>query len=145
MNSPINDITTTPQDPPQFRAILNLPANRNRDMSYPKDFADLQKKAYPDLVPLALSLPADEAFRKVSETARRMTRWQIVSEDPASKVLEAVATTLVMRFKDDVVIEVRKEGNGSSVHMRSKSRLGIWDLGANADRIKSFLNLLSKN
>ena len=59
-------------------------------------------------------------------------------------MLEVVATTRLMHFKDDVAVEVRPEGTGSSVHMRSKSRVGKGDLGANAKRIRMFLSELSK-
>ena len=38
---------------------------------------------------------------------------------------------------DDFVIEVRPNGTGSIVQMRSKSRQGKGDVGANAARIKA--------
>ncbi len=140
----INDITTTPENPPRFRKIVELPENRTRDLGYPESFIEIQRKAYPQVRPLVTPWPPDEAFRKVSALARKMPRWKIVLEDPVARVLEAVATTAFFRFKDDIVIEVRAEPGGSSVHMRSKSRLGKGDLGANAERIQAFLGFLSE-
>ena len=138
----INDITTTPEDPPQFRKLAEL--QKNRDLSYPAAFAPIQKKAYPDVAPLKLLLTPDQAFAKVRETAASMPRWTIVSDNPKAHVLEAVVTSRLMRFKDDVVVEVRPAGFVSMVHMRSKSRVGKGDLGVNAARIRQFLSRLSQ-
>ncbi len=53
--------------------------------------------------------------------------------------IEGVDTSWLFRFKDDFVIEVRPDGaDGSLVHMRSKSRDGKGDVGANAKRIRAF-------
>ncbi len=51
-----------------------------------------------------------------------------------------MATTSVYRWQDDFVIRVTAGDNGGSiVDMRSKSRVGKSDLGANAHRIAAFL------
>ena len=42
-------------------------------------------------------------------------------------------------FKDDIVVRVRPEGAGSRVDVRSMSRVGLSDLGANAARVRAFL------
>jgi hypothetical protein len=52
------------------------------------------------------------------------------------------ATTFWFRFKDDVVIRVKPLGKESRIDLRSVSRLGKGDLGANAKRIREFLNRL---
>ena len=137
----INDITTTPEAAPQFRKIALLPEHKDRDLSYPASFAALQTKAYPDLAPLSLAADPARALACIRETASRRTGWTIVSVDPAAGVVEAVAITPLMRFADDVVIEVRAASGkpGSVVHMRSRSRLGKGDFGANAQRIREFL------
>ncbi len=58
---------------------------------------------------------------------------------PAEGRIEAVDTTLFIGSKDDVVIRVSADGSGSRVDVRSKSRLGRRDFGANAKRIHPFL------
>jgi len=139
----INDITTDPAAPPQFVFALTLPANQGRDMAYPgKTFADQQVPAYPDLAPLVIGLSPDEAFTRVETTARKMPTWELTRVDPASHRLEAVATSGIFRFQDDIVIEVRPRDGGSAIQMRSKSRDGKGDLGANAKRIQEFFALL---
>jgi uncharacterized protein (DUF1499 family) len=50
-----------------------------------------------------------------------------------------VATTRWFGFKDDVAIRISPAGAGSRVDMRSRSRVGRSDLGANARRIREFL------
>lgn len=140
----INDITTTPDDPPSFRRVALLPENRGRDMAYSINNISRQRKAYPDLKPIVRADPPESAYEAVLAAVRRMPRWNIIGVDAAARVIEAVATTGLMRFKDDVVIEVRPKGTGSAVHMRSKSRAGKGDLGANAARIRAFIEELSR-
>ncbi len=53
--------------------------------------------------------------------------------------LEAVATSLIMRFPDDVVVRIVDEDGGALVDMRSSSRWGVHDLGGNAARIAKFM------
>jgi len=63
---------------------------------------------------------------------------EIVREDPSARVIEATDTTRIFRFVDDVAIRVRPDGDGSRVDVRSRSRDGKGDLGANAARIRAF-------
>jgi uncharacterized protein (DUF1499 family) len=134
----INDITTDTTNPPQFVSAATLPANQGRDMSYPgAAFAEQQRAGYPDLAPLKLALPADEAFERVAAAARSLPDTEITRVDVRGHAIEGTSTTRVFRFHDDFVIEVRPDGTGSVVQMRSKSRDGKGDVGANAARIKA--------
>ena len=134
----INDITTTPDDPPSFRRAALLPENRGRDMTYTGRDIAAQRRAYPDLKPIVLAAAPAPAYDAALAAAKRMPRWNVIAADATARVIEAVVTTGLMRFKDDVVIEVRAKGDGSAVHVRSKSRSGKGDLGANAARIRAF-------
>lgn len=127
---PINDITTTPAAPPR----LGWP--------YPEEkFAALQYRLYPSLVPWKSSLSPKDLFARAEELARAQAGWQVVEAE--GLYLHAVVTTPLLRFKDDVAIDVRAESPaGSSLHMRSRSRLGRSDFGANYKRIRAFLNLV---
>jgi len=69
--------------------------------------------------------------------------WEVVSEAPAEGRLEATDTTLWFGFKDDVVVRVSPAAGGSRIDVRSKSRVGRSDVGANARRIERFLMLLT--
>lgn len=140
---PINDITTDIGNPPQFVKAPSLPGNRGRDMKYPgESFAKQQTAGYPDLAPLRLDLPIDQAFQRVVTAAQQTPDWKITRTDPVAHALEGVATSRLFRFKDDLVVEVRPQAAGSVVQMRSKSRDGKGDVGANAARIKAFFAAL---
>jgi len=134
----INDITTDTTNPPQFVKAGSLPGNHGRDMSYPgPSFAEQQRAGYPDLGPLKLAVPVDDAFKRVEAAARQLPDTQITRVDATAHALEGMSTTYIFRFHDDFVIEVRPDGAGSVVQMRSKSRDGKGDIGANAARIRA--------
>jgi uncharacterized protein (DUF1499 family) len=140
----IHDISTDTEAPPPFIAVL--PA-REAAHAAPADhagarLASLQRAAYPDIVPLILALPPDEAYRRALATAEAMPRWTIVASDPAARRIESSARTRWIGFTDDVVIRVTPSGAGSRVDMRSLSRVGQGDLGANAKRIRTYLTAL---
>ena len=140
----INDITTSPKAPLEFQALKS--ENPGRDMGYPPEFREIQWQSYPDVKPLDLSQPPEEVFQKVLALVRRQERWQIFQESNDQRRVELVASTQLMKFKDDVVIEVQPSTDGGSrVEMRSKSRKGLSDLGANAKRIQSFLKELRQS
>ena len=67
---------------------------------------------------------------------------EIVAADPGAGRIEATDTTFWFGFKDDVVIRVTAEGGGSKVDVRSVSRVGGSDVGANAKRIRGYLRRL---
>lgn len=139
---PVNDITTTPEMAPIYMEIAKLDANKGRDMKYDMSLRETQRKLYPDLDPLRRGEEAAKTYEKIKALAQKQEGWQVVNSDEANFRLEITATTSLLKFTDDVVIEVRPEPDGSTVHMRSKSRLGKSDLGANYKRIQKFLSLL---
>ena len=140
---PIHDITTDPDDPPRFEAVVPLRAGAPNPLEYGgPQLAATQRAAYPDVLPLAV----DASPSAVLEAARLVAvelGWEIVAVDPARGVLEATATTFWFGFEDDVAVRVRAaEGGGALVDVRSVSRVGVGDLGANANRIRAFLTRL---
>ena len=64
--------------------------------------------------------------------------WKIVAADAATGRIEAIATTSWFGFTDDVVIRIAPNGTGSRIDIRSHSRVGRGDLGANARRVREF-------
>ena len=139
---PIHDITTDTERPPEFVAVLPLRAGAPNPAEYGgAEVAAQQRAAYPDIVPLRLELPAAEAYARALSAARD-SGWEIVAADSAAGRIEATATTAWFGFKDDVVIRVTPEGRGSRIDARSVSRVGVSDVGANAERIRDFLERL---
>jgi uncharacterized protein (DUF1499 family) len=138
----IHDISTDTADPPAFVAVLPLRQGARNPVEYRPDTAAQQRRGYPDIAPLRLDVPPAEAFAR-AERAARATGWQIVAVAPEALRIEATATTLLFGFKDDVVIRIRPQAQGSVVDVRSLSRIGGSDVGANAQRIRSFLGKLA--
>jgi uncharacterized protein (DUF1499 family) len=128
---PINDISTDTEDPPVFW-FTATPSD------YPAQNAESQQVAYPQVRPLDLPLPVDDAF--VSALALVEERgWVVLSADPAERQIEAIARSRLFGFEDEAAIRVTEADTGTRIDMRSRSRLGQIDRGANARRIESFL------
>lgn len=138
----INDITTDLDDPPRLTVLRAVPRFAGADLSWPPRFGAAQRRAYPDLGPLHLDMPPEEALATVVAVARAQPRWVISRIDARTFEVEGVARTRWWRFVDDFSIRVRPEGQGSRVDMRSRSRIGRSDLGENARRIRSFWRAL---
>jgi uncharacterized protein (DUF1499 family) len=138
----INDITTDPGDPPEFVAAQQLPANQGRDMSYPADFAEQQRGGYPDLAPIRVAQPPAATLERVAALVGEYG-WELTGRDDAGGRLEARDTSRIFRFVDDIVVRVRPQDGGSIVDVRSKSRVGRGDMGANAARIRRLRDALS--
>lgn len=141
----IHDITTDTVNPPAFVDVIPIrrAAGADNPPEYPgASVAAQQKAAYPDLAPRDLTLPPDQAFARALAAARAMG-WEIVAEKAAEGRIEATATTPWFGFKDDIVIRVVATSGGARVDVRSKSRVGRSDVGANAARIRGFMNALS--
>ena len=69
---------------------------------------------------------------------------ELVSVDIESGRIEAVATSFLFGFKDDMVIRVTEtDGAQVKIDVRSKSRIGKSDLGQNAKRIRRFMEGLT--
>jgi uncharacterized protein (DUF1499 family) len=140
---PIHDITTDLENPPTFSVIAPLRRGAPNPVEYGGPaVAQQQRTAYPDVHPIVLDAPPDRAFERALDAARDMG-WEIVDANPAQGRIEATATTFWFGFKDDVVVRVSATEAGSRIDVRSLSRVGRSDVGANAARIRTYLAKLS--
>jgi uncharacterized protein (DUF1499 family) len=130
----INDITSDRDRPPAF--WVKPPTHHAYNAL---KYRALTEQAYGDLTNLELPVRPADAFARVLELVKERG-WRVAAKDDLGRRVQAVAITSLLRFRDDVIVEVRPapEGGGSTVAMRSKSRLGRGDLGANAQRIREF-------
>jgi uncharacterized protein (DUF1499 family) len=141
----IHDITTDPIDPPRYEALSRL---RPRDAN-PVDYAGLytaeqQRKAYPDVGPLGTNATPQAAYDAVLAVVNKR-RWRVVDARAPQAGrregrIEAVARTPIMGFRDDVVIRVRAEPDGTRIDARSSSRYGTSDFGTNASRVRGLMS-----
>lgn len=152
---PIHDISTDWQDPPAFSeavraaraatpdvngldyAAKRVPDNPRFGPAAGRLSVELQREAYPDLAPIRLSRDQGAAFEAARTAAERLG-WRIVRADGRAGVIEAEAETFWFGFIDDVAIRVRPTDDGAVIDVRSVSRVGVSDLGANARRIRAF-------
>lgn len=143
----INDVSTDTVSPPQFVEIARLrPVGSNSVQYNSAEFADVQAKAYPDLRTLPVERDAVETVTLVAQALRKL-RMEVVREIPPDRstglgFVEAVDRTLVFGFYDDVVVRVAENGRGALVDVRSASRFGQHDLGANAARVREVMTAL---
>src|SRR6516164_1961938 len=140
---PIHDITTDPDNPPTFVAVVPLRQGEGiNSVAYEgAKIADQQRRAYPEILPLTVGLQPDAAFARALETAQRMG-WTIVASDKSAGRIEASQRSRWMGFTDDIVVRVALANSGSRIDLRSSSRYGRSDFGVNAERIRDYLTAL---
>ena len=140
MLPPLTDVQTTPADPLQFTVLSpQRPADANPILNPDADKAKLQAQAYPDIGPMYLERSAPEVFAIVNEAVARLGWNVVVNETPGESGIgriEATDETLIMAFTDDVVIRVKGDDAHTLIDVRSASRYGMHDFGANAGRIR---------
>jgi len=92
------------------------------------------------------AIPFEYVWQAASSLANGgLRRWHITGSDDTEGVIHAEAKTLVFRFVDDVVIDVKLDYDAQTrVDMQSKSRKGAIDFGANARRIGRFFRTLDR-
>ena len=134
----IHDVSTDTANPPTFDAVLPLRRGAKNPVDYLAATAAQQRQGYPDIVPLQLPIAPAVVYDNAERAARAMG-WQIVAAAPDKLRIEATDTTLLFGFKDDIVVRITPQGNGSVVDVRSLSRVGGSDFGANAKRVRAYL------
>lgn len=136
----IHDITTNTEDPPVFDIAMERRGADANSIDIKPEAIALQREYYPDLSTIESSLSPSDAFSRAAEVAIELN-WKIYNSDPRKGLLEAAYTSFWFGFTDDVVIRIRPTGSGTEIDLRSVSRVGRGDLGANAKRIKAFTTL----
>jgi uncharacterized protein (DUF1499 family) len=140
----IHDITTDTINPPEFIAVAPLRADAPNPIEYQgEEIARQQRAAYPDITTFETDAYPAIVFERALEVVERLG-WELVEANPDQGRIEATDTTFWFGFKDDVVIRIQATDSGTRVDVRSKSRVGLSDVGANANRIRRFLDALDE-
>lgn len=139
---PIHDITTDTANPPAFDAVVALRKDAPNSLEYSQDVARQQREAYPDVKPLVLEMPAAQVFDRAVGAAHDQG-WEVVVVNADTWRIEATDTTTFFGFKDDVVVRLTPMDSRTVVDVRSVSRVGRSDVGANARRIRRYLAALA--
>lgn len=134
---PIHDITTDVNDPPVFKQALfrRKPSDNSLDGSID---IDKQLAFYEGINTVESNLALSEVFPLILSIAKDM-QWHIHFADETTGTIEAEVTSPLLGFVDDIVVRVRTDEQSTYIDLRSASRVGVSDLGANAKRIKQFL------
>ena len=119
---------------PEIEYPLSTPENSLQTRA---DIIEAASTAYSHVKPLTVK---DDPEAHIINQARDLG-WRFIGKGE-NRLQYQVSTTL-MGYVDDVVVLWEPKEDGYEVHIRSKSRLGKSDLGANARRIESFLSQLS--
>ncbi|MDQ4087562.1 MAG: DUF1499 domain-containing protein [Pseudomonadota bacterium] len=146
----IHDISTNLEDLPQFFRLTVRSDNLDTipDLGRPELAAlpplerwkAIHRESYGDIATIRVPWSVAETVERARALAEERG-WEIAAVDPQRGILEATETSRFFRFKDDVVVRVRpdSDGSGAMVDMRSISRVGVSDVGVNARRVRSFL------
>lgn len=148
----IHDITTDFENPPAI--VAGAEYDRNNPPDYVGDeqvrdtgmtVAEAQRKAFPDIAPITVDAGVEETAETVREIVEDMN-MDVLQERTTENgwVLEAAYTSMWFGFVDDFVVRLTDEGGATRVDVRSKSRVGGSDLGANAERVREFMRRLAE-
>ena len=125
-------------------STIRRPRSPNTYLVLPDGFTSTAEADMPSpsfaLAPAAL-LSSVRAFADEKD-------WQIVVQDEATQHLEAIASTAVLKFKDDIAIGVFEDPSApghSKLAVYSRSRVGYHDLGANRKRVEWLLAELKQS
>ena len=137
----IHDISTDTAHPPSLTAASRLRSASDHPTDYEGEaLARRQAATWPSLGPLLLPYPPGQVHRRVRNLIAQRG-WTLTADN--EQQLEAVVSSRLFGFRDDVAIRLTPVENDAEVHtrvdMRSASRVGKSDLGANAERIRAFL------
>jgi uncharacterized protein (DUF1499 family) len=141
----IYDVTTDPIDPPRFEAIARLRPRDANPVTYAGLYtAEQQRVAYSDIEPELTTASPQEAYDAVIKVIGKR-KWHVVDARPPQAaaprdgLVEAIARTPILGFRDDVVVRVRATQQGARIDVRSASRYGRHDLGTNAERVRALI------
>jgi uncharacterized protein (DUF1499 family) len=140
----LSDISTDIANPPYFSLSRSAYLARKgfQPNGLPPKAREAQRPAYPDVEPIVVDLDADEAFALVLKTAKAVG-WKTVDQrPPGGRTGEGHADfldkTLIMGFDEDITVRLKPLPGQTRIDLRSASRYGRHDFGANAARIVAF-------
>ncbi len=80
-------------------------------------------------------IPESELSQKVINAIKNLDGWELIDDEK----ITATRRTKIFRFIDDIEISIKPVGDGSTLDIKSASRIGIGDLGQNRRNIEEFL------
>jgi uncharacterized protein (DUF1499 family) len=140
----LTDLSTDIADPPGFSASRVAQAARGgaTPHSLPASLRKAQTQAYPKILPILLDLDTDEAFAAILK-AVTASGWRLVEQTPPGGRMgvghiDAIARSVILGFPCDITLRIRPLAGQTRVDVRSASRFGPTDFGANQHNIAVF-------
>jgi len=143
---PVNDVTTNIKSPPPF--MFSVKAREARGFAEPpptpsREELQTQRAVYPDIGTIMVEMDSTAAYQLAMSVAKDLG-WKIVDSEPpnlngdGAALIEATARSLFFGFVSDIAIRIRPGATQTAIDLRSVSRVGGHDFGANARRIRKF-------
>lgn len=136
-----NDVSSDVENPPKILVHGETIPFSSSSKTYVETY-------YPELTSLTLDTSCEQAFKRALYVAETLQGWGVHEKDEENFRFQAIAVTRFLRFKDDVAVELRPDQNDPQhclLSIRSRSRVGKSDLGANIRRIRSFFKQLEEH
>ena len=144
----LSDISTDIDNPPYFSLTgVAYDARKGFQPSgIPQSARQAQRAAYPDVEPIVIDLDPDEAFSLILKTANALG-WKLIDKRPpggrsGEGHADFIDKSLILAIDEDVTIRLRPMPGQTRIDLRSASRYGRHDFGANAQRIIGFADEL---
>ena len=147
----INQVTTDFKSPPAY--MISSKAREARGAWTPPapgpDVEAAQRAAYPRVQPMLVDLEPDQAYRMSLRIAKDLG-WRIVDASPPNlrgggeAHIDATDRSLFFGFVSDIAIRIRPQGSQTQIDIRSASRIGRHDFGANARRAERFIDAVQE-
>lgn len=129
----INDISTD---------LINPPPIAHVSSSYPEEFKSIMQSEYTNIQGKHIEETPKAIQEKILNLLKEDQKVSHIEtkSDRQDQIIQYINTSKIFKFIDDVTIRITPKGLGCYVDMRSRSRFGRSDFGANAVRIKELLN-----
>lgn len=105
-----------------------------------------QYKAEPHEISPALKVSAEDLKKYFVEVAERQEKVELIRTSADGKQLDFVQRTPLMGYPDTITVRfIGQDSDTSTLAIYSRSSYGYSDLGANAERVKEWLEQLQKS
>lgn len=132
------DVTTSAEAPPLFSGLA--PVEQPGTEIYDARHRRMLSTRYATLQPVPLRVKPETAIAHALVAARSLPGWRTGSFDLQSAHLEGTLRSPLFGIESQIVIDARREGKRSALHVRSRSLLTSGDFGENARVIRRFLD-----
>lgn len=111
------------------------------DLTCPRSSNCVNSLPGSDLLPLAFSDSPAQALTRLHQLLLHDPQMQVTNHTDTQ--IDAVATTRLLGFKDDVRFVLDPQAR--QIHFRSMSRVGMYDFGKNASRMRDVIERFARS